>query len=49
MAILLSESIKHLRMSGGPRAQSEVPARDWLTTFNTNLYTDNLLLAGLIF
>ena len=44
MATLLSESIKHLGMSGRPRAQSEVPARGWMTTFNINLYTDNLLL-----
>ena len=48
MTTLLSESIKHIRRRGGPRAQSEVLARGQMTTFNTNLYTDNLL-ARLIF
>ena len=49
MATLLSESIKHLGMSGRPRPQSEVVAQGRLANFNTNLYTDNLLLAQLIF
>ena len=49
MATLLSKSIKHLRRRGGPQAQSEVLARGRITTFNINLYTDNVLLPRLIF
>ena len=49
MATLLSESIKHLGMRGRPRAQSEVSARSGMTTVNTNLYTEKLLLSQLIF
>ena len=49
MATPLSEGIKHLGMNGGPHAQSEVPARGQMTTLNTDLYTDNLLLPRLIF
>ena len=47
-ATLLSESIKPLGMRGGPHAQREVLAQGQMTTFNTDLYTDNLL-PGLIF